>query len=102
MGMSALLHHSMWGSSGGNSSPMLVNIYMLPFVQLVWSFGLECHIYTNDTQLYLLMGRRPDATPSMLTQGLEVLVGWLNLTKCCGGSMAWQGEFRIRLPTPGS
>ena len=40
---------------GAILSPMLFNVYMRPLTWLLQSFGLGCHQYADDTQLYLLM-----------------------------------------------
>ncbi|XP_077782882.1 uncharacterized protein LOC144327417 [Podarcis muralis] len=57
-------------------SPMLFNIFMRPLAQIIRSFGLGCHQYADDTQLYLLMDGHIDSAPNTLTRCLEAGAGW--------------------------
>ena len=52
-------------------SPVLFNIYMHPFAQLIQSFGLGCHQYADDTQLFLLMDGHPSRPPDCLASCLS-------------------------------
>ena len=60
---------------------MLFNIYMRPLAQLVRSFGLGCHQYADDTQLFLLMDGHPTAPPDCLASCLEAVVDWLKRSR---------------------
>ncbi|CAI5764971.1 Hypothetical predicted protein [Podarcis lilfordi] len=57
-------------------SPMLFNIFMHPLAHIIQSFGLGCHQYADDTQLYLLMDGHTDSIPDTLTRCLEAVAGW--------------------------
>ena len=60
---------------------MLFNIYMHSLAQLVWSFGLGCHQYADDTQLFLLMDGHPSTPPDCLASCLEAVVDWLKRSR---------------------
>uniref|UniRef100_A0A670HZ87 Reverse transcriptase domain-containing protein n=1 Tax=Podarcis muralis TaxID=64176 RepID=A0A670HZ87_PODMU len=51
-------------------------LFMRPLAQLIRSFGLGCHQYADNTQLYLLMDGHTDSAPNTLTRCLEAVAGW--------------------------
>lgn len=58
---------------GGILSQLVFNNYMHSLIQQAGSFGLGCHQYVNDTQLYLLMEVHSVAVPSNQA-GLEAMI----------------------------
>lgn len=47
---------------------MLFNIYMHLLAQLILRFGLRCHQYSSDTQVYLLRDSWLDSIPDILAR----------------------------------
>ena len=60
-----------------NSIPNAIQHLHAPSSQLVQSFGLGCHQYADDTQLYLMMDNQPNTPPTALTKCLEAVTIWL-------------------------
>ena len=58
-------------------SPVLFNFYMRPLAQLIQSFGLGCHQYADDTQLFLLMDGHLLIPPDCLASCLGAVADWL-------------------------
>lgn len=56
---------------------MLFNRYMRLLGEVIMRFGLFCHLYVNDTQLYLTLPSDPKDAVKSLNQRLEVI-----LTEC--------------------
>lgn len=62
--------------------PVLFTNYMYPLAQLVCGFGVGCHEYAVDTQLYLLLDSfqtLPLCPPPFFEQGLGSC-GWMVTT----------------------
>ncbi|XP_048354704.1 uncharacterized protein LOC125433843 [Sphaerodactylus townsendi] len=60
---------------------MFFNIYMPPRESLVWSFGLWCHQYADDTQLLFTMEGNPISSPDALLHCLDAVASWLSASQ---------------------
>ncbi|KAF7243701.1 Pleckstrin-likey domain-containing family M member 3 [Varanus komodoensis] len=59
-------------------SPMLFNIYMKTLGEVIRRFGLRCHQYADDTQLY---HSTPCEAVTVLNQCLAEVMGWMRANK---------------------
>ena len=69
---------------GSVLSPMLFNMYMKPLGAVIRSFGVRCHQYADDTQLYFSFS-------SSSGEAVEVL------NRCLGATMDWMRANKLRL-----
>lgn len=79
---------------------------MCALTQIVWGYGLGCHKYADDTQLYLLMNEWPDSSPDVLDRILQAIVGLTTESTEAKSSedrgcisKLWSLEISIQIPT---
>uniref|UniRef100_A0A803T7Y4 Reverse transcriptase domain-containing protein n=1 Tax=Anolis carolinensis TaxID=28377 RepID=A0A803T7Y4_ANOCA len=68
-------------SQGSVLSPMLFNIYMKALSEVIQCFGVGCHIYADDTQLYCSFPTNSKETPCILDQCLATVLDWMRANK---------------------
>ncbi|XP_058048302.1 uncharacterized protein LOC131202851 [Ahaetulla prasina] len=69
---------------GSVLSPLLFNIYMKPLGEIIHGFGVRCHLYTDETQLYI-------STPNHPSEAVEVM------SRCLEAVWVWMGKNRLQL-----
>ena len=70
---------------GSILGPMLFNLYTAPICDILFKYGIEHHIYADDTQLYAPLPRE-DVTPTLK-----------NLEKCLADVKTWMAEHFLML-----
>uniref|UniRef100_A0A803U0T6 Reverse transcriptase domain-containing protein n=1 Tax=Anolis carolinensis TaxID=28377 RepID=A0A803U0T6_ANOCA len=66
---------------GAILSPLLFNIYFRLLAGLVWSFGIECYQYADDTQLLLHLEPGTTTIPENFKLCLEAVMSWLQASR---------------------
>ena len=66
---------------GSILSSMLFNIYMKPLGAVIQSFGVCCHQYADDTQLYFSFSTSSGEAVEVLNQCLAVTMDWMRANK---------------------
>lgn len=58
---------------------MLSNLYVKPLGQIIRSFGIGCHQYADDSQLYISLSKFPGHAVEVLNCCLAAMVNWLKV-----------------------
>ena len=66
---------------GSVLSSVLLNSYMKPLGEIIQSFGVQCHQYASDTQLYLSLPPKSKEAASALGQCLVSVMDWVRMNK---------------------
>ena len=67
---------------GSVLGPLLFTLYTTPVSNIISSFNVICHIYTNDTQIYLGFDHRNfDSCFAELTECLTCVQKWMDGVK---------------------
>uniref|UniRef100_A0A803SSM3 Reverse transcriptase domain-containing protein n=1 Tax=Anolis carolinensis TaxID=28377 RepID=A0A803SSM3_ANOCA len=61
--------------------PMLFNIYKKPLGEVIRGFGVRCHLYADDTQLYYSFPPKSKEAPRILDQCLAAVFAWMRVNK---------------------
>ena len=69
------------GPRGYVLSPVLFKIYMKPLGEIIQNFGIWCHQYADDTQLYLSLPPKSEEATLPLDQCFASVVDWMMVNK---------------------